>query len=131
MDFTAYVNNNILSLVIKSTLKEGSTAQRVIIQTYNYDLENDKILSFEDLIKIKELKEEFVQNKINKEIEEIIKEKKAISTDEYNLFKRIKGDKMYAIENTLNFFLGNDNYLYVIYAYGNSNFTSEMDIVIF
>ena len=38
---------------------------------------------------------------------------------------------MYELENTTNFFLDKDNYLYVVYAYGNSNFTSEMDIIIF
>ena len=38
VDFTAYVNGDILSLAIRSTLKEGNNPQRVIIQTYNYNL---------------------------------------------------------------------------------------------
>lgn len=45
--------------------------------------------------------------------------------------KEWNGDKIYKIENTSTFFLDKDNYLYIIYAYGNNNFTSEMDIIIF
>lgn len=120
-----------MSLVIKGTLKEGTTAQRIIVKTYNYDLKNDKLLSFKDLLKVKGLEEASVQEKINTDISKIIEEKQVISTDEYNLYKRKREDKIYKIENTTNFFLGKDNYLYVIYAYGNSNFTSEMDIIIF
>ncbi|MBQ6992183.1 MAG: hypothetical protein IJN50_04670 [Clostridia bacterium] len=71
-------------------MKEGTTAQRVIVQTYNYDMENDKILSFEDIIKIKKLEKSDVQEKINKEISKIIEEKKAISTEGYNLYERMK-----------------------------------------
>ena len=42
VDYSAYVSNNVLSLVVRSTLKEGTNPQRDIIQTYNYDLENKK-----------------------------------------------------------------------------------------
>ena len=38
---------------------------------------------------------------------------------------------MYNVENTTEFFLGKDNFLYLIYAYGNDNYTSELDLVIF
>ena len=34
IDYIAYVNSNIISLVIKATLKEGNNPQRVIITTY-------------------------------------------------------------------------------------------------
>lgn len=62
----------------------------MIVQTYNYDMENDKILSFEDIIKIKKLEKSDVQEKIDKEISKIIEEKKAISTEGYNLYERMK-----------------------------------------
>ena len=45
VDYSAYVANNILSLVVRSTLKEGMNPQRDIIQTYNYDLRNNKEIS--------------------------------------------------------------------------------------
>lgn len=53
-------------------------------------MENDKILSFEDIIKVKELEKNNVQEKIHKEISKIIEEKKAITTEGYNLYERIK-----------------------------------------
>lgn len=62
----------------------------MIVQTYNYDMENDKILSFEDIIKIKKLEKSDVQEKIDKEISKIIEEKKAIATEGYNLYERMK-----------------------------------------
>ena len=42
VDYVANVQDGILSLMIKSNLKEGSNAQRVIVETYNYDLRNNK-----------------------------------------------------------------------------------------
>ena len=38
---------------------------------------------------------------------------------------------MYKIENTDEFYIDNNNNLYLIYAYGNENLTSEMDLVVF
>ena len=40
VEYVANIQNDILSLMIRSNLKEGSNAQRIIIQTYNYDLRN-------------------------------------------------------------------------------------------
>ena len=36
--YKAYLNDNILSLIISATLKEGQNPQRVIMKTYNYNL---------------------------------------------------------------------------------------------
>jgi len=36
---------------------------------------------------------------------------------------------MYKIENSKEFYLTNDT-LYIIYAYGNDNFTSEIDLIV-
>ena len=38
---------------------------------------------------------------------------------------------VYKIENTENFFLTQDGYVYLVYAYGNNDYTNEMDIIIF
>ena len=43
IDYIAYVNSNVISLVIKATLKEGNNPQRVIITTYNYNTDNGNI----------------------------------------------------------------------------------------
>ena len=39
--YKAYVENDILSVVIYSDLKQSSSAQRVIVQTFNYDLKDN------------------------------------------------------------------------------------------
>ena len=66
--YEAYIENNILSLIIYSDLKQDASAQRIIIQTFNFNLETNKELTLEDIIKIYELDEKTVQDKIDNEI---------------------------------------------------------------
>ena len=49
----------------------------------------------------------------------------------YNMYQRDYNSDMYDVKNTKEYFLGMDGDLYVIYPYGNTDSTSEMDIVIF
>ena len=49
----------------------------------------------------------------------------------YNTNIRDSDADMYKIENAKEFFIGDNGKLYIVYAYGNSEYTSEMDIVIF
>lgn len=131
VDYVAYINENVLSLVIRATLKEGSNPQRVMFQTYNYNLDEDKLATVQDVLSLKNLDSNTVQKKITNEIEAISKQKENMQTQGYNVYKRDQTDKMYKLENTNTFFIGQDGYLYIIYAYGNTNYTSEMDIIIF
>ena len=48
----------------------------------------------------------------------------------YSVYPRNSSDEIYDIDNITEFFIGEDNALYVIFAYGNQNNTSEMDIVV-
>lgn len=128
VDFVAYVNGNIVSLVIRGTLKEGNNPQRIMLQTYNYDLENDKLLSIDNIISIKGLEKNDVQNKINSEITTISDQ---TSNIEYNVYKRDPNSDIYQLQNTQGFFLGKNETFYIVYAYGNNNFTSVMDLIIF
>ena len=57
--YKAYVENNILSLVIYSDLKQNTSAQRVIVQTFNFDLKENKKLTLEDIINSFDLKRRF------------------------------------------------------------------------
>lgn len=132
IDYVGYVNGDILSLVIKSTLKEGTNAQRVMIQTYNYDLVTGQKVSLNDIITKKAFNKEEVNQKIKIVVEEADKEAKAIQNMGYETsFSRDLASTMYTVDNSSTFFLGENGKLYVIYAYGNQNFTSEMDIVLF
>ena len=131
LDYVVYINNNTLSLVIRCIYKDGNNPQRNIIKAYNYNLENNKIITISEMLEYKGLNKEEVQKSINEKIKEKNKQMKSISEQGYNVFTRNEEDNMYKVENTTNFFLGQDDYLYLVYAYGNNNFTSEMDLVIF
>ena len=48
----------------------------------------------------------------------------------YNKYLRNVNDSMYKIENTKVYFLGENKALYIIYPYGNSNYTSELDLLV-
>lgn len=127
--YQAIIEENILSLIIKSELKEGTSAQRQIIKTYNYDLINNKEIKLEEMISRKGLRKEEVQRKIRDRIK--IEEKKVedLKNLGYNIFERNSEDEQYNIENTKEFFI-KDQRIYIIYPYGNESLTTEMDVVV-
>ena len=49
IDYVGYLNDNILSIIIKSSLKQGNNPQRIIIQTYNYNIETKEKVSLNKL----------------------------------------------------------------------------------
>ena len=130
INFYAVQNDNILTLAIKCTLKEGKNAQRTILKTYNYDLENEKILTLSDIIDRKELNREEIQKQINAEIEKEVAKTEAIKEEGYNVYERVINDTMYQIDYTEEFMLDEKGNLYIIYPYGNSNITGEMDVIV-
>ncbi|MBR3697536.1 MAG: hypothetical protein IKM97_04680 [Clostridia bacterium] len=129
--YVAYINGDILSVVIKSSLKEGNKSERVSIKTYNYSLTKDKILNLTDLIALKNETIENVQLKITNEIKTAYTNAKIIAAEYGNLYERDIEGEMYKVENATTFFLTDDGYIYVVYAYGNNDYTNEMDVVIF
>ena len=132
IDYVAYINEDILSVVIKSTLKEGQSAQRVIVQTYNYNLSTGSEVKLNDLVTKKALNKDEVNSKIKSVVQEADNESKLVASAGYNeVFSRDLNSSMYTVDNSGTFFLGDNQKLYIIYAYGNQNFTSEMDIVLF
>ena len=114
MEYITYLNRNVLSIVIRFTIKEGANPRRIIIKTYNYDIVENKI-----------------QEEINNKIEESnIRANQSISKG-YTAYVRDTESKIYKIENATEFFIGNDNILYIIYAYGNQDYTDEMDLIMY
>ena len=130
VEYVADIQFDILSLMIRANLKEGSQPQRIIIQTYNYDLRNNKEISLAEVLKIEDLDETDVQGRIKNEIELEQKRvndiKELLGSDVYN--RDISSD-IYKIEKTTEFYLTSDT-LYLIYAYGNTTQTTEMDLVV-
>lgn len=131
VEYMGYVNVNILSLVIKSTLKEGNNPQRVIIQTYNYNLSTNEEMTFEQILEIKGLEQSSVKKAVLNKVQASNTEAQNLKNLGYNVYIRDLASDIYEIKNTTNFILGANGYLYVIYPYGNTNFTDEMDVVVF
>lgn len=129
VDYTAFVEDNILTVAIRSNLKQGSNAQQIMIYTYNYDLINKKEMSLQDMIAKLDLSENDVQDFIKNEIKAEEQSSKALKELGYNIYVRDSEDSMYKIENSKQFFILNGK-LYIVYAYGNSLQTSEMDLII-
>ncbi len=130
VDYIAYTNNNIMSLIIKSTLKEGSNPQRLMVQTYNYHLEENKLISLEEYMDINNLDKNTVQSQIINYIRDKSVNAETAVAQGYNIYVRnIRSDE-YLIENIKTFFIGQDGKLYIVFAYGNTNFTETVDVVI-
>lgn len=129
VEYVANVQDDILSLMIRSNLKEGISAQRIIIQTYNYDLRNNKEINLEEVLKIKNIDKSELQGKITDSIKTEQKKVEDLEKLGYNVYSRDVSNDIYKIENSKEFYLTNDT-LYIIYAYGNDNFTSEIDLIV-
>lgn len=130
VDYSAYISNNIMSLVVRSTLKEGTSPQRDIVQTYNYDLINQREYTIDDMLNAKGITKKEANQKIREEIKTQQEKTEELEKLGYTTYKRDYTSDIYNINNVTEYFMGEDNALYIIYAYGNENNTNEMDVVI-
>lgn len=130
VDYEGYINQNILSLVIKATIKQDKDVQRTIIKTYNYEINENKELTLQEIIEIKNLNEDAIQNEITQKIEEYNKENLSLNILGYEGHVRDAENEMYEIENAENFFLGEEGFLYIVYSYGNKEETNLIDIIV-
>lgn len=131
VSYVAYINEDVLSLVIKSSLKEQNKAEKVTVRTYNYSIADEKLYTLEELIKYKGTTVDEVQSTIDKDIRTAYNNAKIIAETYGNLYERDLSNSMYKIDHTDTFFLTQDGYVYIIYAYGNKDYTNEMDLIIF
>lgn len=130
IDYVAYLNDNILSVVIKATLKEGNTAQRLIVQTYNYNIETNQEVSLNEVLEEQSIATKTVNKKIEKQVEEASKQATTIAQATGQIiYKRDLSNSMYTTDQADNFFIGKDGQIYIVYAYGNNNQTTEIDII--
>lgn len=128
--YKSYVNDNILSLIISATLKEGNNAQRVIIKTYNYNLSSDSELGIKEILQYRNVSETYAQNKINETIKNASENVNKYIELGYNKYLRNINDSIYKLENATVYFIGENKALYIIYPYGNSHYTSEIDLLV-
>lgn len=129
--YSAYISNNILSLVIRSTLKEGTNPQRDIVQTYNYDLINQKEYTIDDILQAKGITKKIANQKIKEEIKDAQQKSESLQKiTGASTYTRDYTSDIYNINNVTEYFLRENNALYIIYAYGNENNTNEMDVIV-
>lgn len=128
--YKSYINENILSLVISATLKEGNNAQREIIKTYNYNLSTNEKIGIKEILEYRQLSNEYVQSEITKTIKTAIENANIYSGLGFNKYIRNLEDSIYKVENTNVYFIGESKALYIIYPYGNTNYTSELDLLV-
>lgn len=128
--YKAYINDNILSLIISATLKEGNNAQREIMKTYNYNLSSNEILNINEILQYRNLSNSYVQSEIIKTIKKAIENTNIYTDLGYSKYARDINNEIYKIENTSVYFIGENKALYIIYPYGNYNYTSELDLLV-
>lgn len=131
VSYGAFINKDIISIVIKSSLKEEGKSEKVCVKTYNYSMAEQRLLPLTDLIELKETSIENVQNIIDTDIKKAYNNAKIIAAEFGNLYERDLSSDIYKVENTSTFFLTQDGYVYIVYAYGNNDYTNEMDVIIF
>lgn len=129
ISYTAYINNNILSVAIMASIKEGDSAQRIIVQSYNYNLETKQDIVITDILRERGLDEKIVENRIKTIVKKSAEDAKSMQNTGYNVYERDIESDIYEISKINNYIQGPDGELYIIFAYGNSAFTSEMDII--
>ena len=130
VDYAAYINQNVLYLIINSSLKENSNAQRIIIKTYTYNIASNELISLKEMLTIKNIDVNKAQKIINDEINKKTTETQELEKTGYSLYKRNPNSNIYKIEKSDFYILGKDNKIYVIYPYGNANYTSETDVIL-
>lgn len=131
VSYVAFVNEDILSVAIKSSLKEEGKSEKVTVKTYNYRISEKRLVPFEELIKLKETSKEEVQSIIDTDIKKAYNNAKIIADEFGTLYERDLSSDIYKVDNTNTFFLTQDGYVYIVYSYGNNDYTNEMDIIIF
>ena len=131
VSYAAYINEGVLSIVIRETYKAGNKAETVVVRTINYSIPDERELSLNDLIKLKKTDKETVQKNIDDTIEIEYNNALAIEKEFGSTYKRDLNNEIYKVDNAISYFLTNDGYVYIIYAYGEYADTNEIDIVIF
>jgi len=131
VNYVSYINEDILSVIIESAYKEGSKPQKVMIETYNYNLLTGEKVELSDILVKKNIVQSECQNKIDKVIQRAQEEAQILVQSGYTVYNRDLESSIYEIDNVSTFFWGQKSNLYIIFAYGNENDTSQMDIVLY
>ena len=89
-----------------------------------------KEYTIEKFLDIKGISKQQANQKIREEIKRVQENVKKLGELGYNVYSRDPDSDIYSINNVTEYFIGEDNAFYIIFAYGNENNTNEMDIVV-
>ena len=89
ISYTAYINNNILSVAIMENYKSGKLPQRLIVQTYNYNLDTGEEVTINDVMASRGVDSTSVNKKINSTIKDKFYNKNFSRRWQYNCRLRI------------------------------------------
>ena len=92
-------------------------------------MEKNQNVEVKDILKNRDIEESIVENRIQSVIKKASDDAEKMAESGYKVYKRELDDNIYKIENIQNFIQGPNGELYIIFAYGNNNETSEMDII--
>lgn len=129
--YKAYINGELLSIIIRENIKEGRNTQSAKITTYNYSLSQNREVNINDIIKAKGYDSKKMQKEIDAQIEELNKKDEELKNQYTEVRLRDASNSMYKVENTENFIVNTEGYVYLIYAYGNKENTNKIDLMIF
>lgn len=128
--YQAFYRDNYLSLVIKSSLKEGNNAESVVVRAIVYDTTTNQLVPINTLLEHVGITAKKAQNAIDKEIKSADTRTKTLAAEFGEMFSRNIGGEEYLVENAKNYFLTDKGNLYIVYTYGGEVTTNELDIII-
>lgn len=131
VNYAAFVNDNILSVIVKSNLKTENNTQRIVIRTYNYNLATGEEIKLEDILSQKNIIQSECKKKIKETVERASQEAQILVNAGYTVYNRDIESQMYQLQNISTYIVGPNKSLYIIFPYGNEHFTSEMDVVLY
>ena len=131
LEYAAFVNEHIISIVMKASLKEGENPERIIIKSYNYNMASDKEVTLGELIELKKTDKNTVQKRIDEAIKTAYDNAIIIAEQFGNMYERDLKSDMYKVDSTEVYFLTDTGYIYVVYSYGNKDNTNVVDVIIF
>ena len=82
------------------------------------------------MLELRGISKNEASKKIKDEIKTVQERVEELENLGYIIYGRDYTSDIYSVNNISEYFMGKDNALYIIYAYGNQNHTSEMDIVV-
>ena len=103
--YKAYLNGDLLSLIIKETIREGKNTQAVKIKTYNYNLNNNTEVSILDLVDAKGYTQKNLQKEIDAELKDLEKKDEELKNQFSDVRLRDLSSNIYKLENKENFMI--------------------------